>query len=338
MNTSVSNFGTVNGEPISRYTLQNTQGMQVDILDFGGIIQNLTVPDKAGQPHPCIKGFNDIDSYVADKSYQGALVGRYANRIGQGPFSLNGVEYQVDVNGGPHHLHGGFEGFNKRRWQAGLFSEEQAVGVRLTLVSRDGEAGFPGEVRVVAEYRLWKDNRLTLTLSADTTAATPFSMTQHAYFHLGRGEMITENYLQLDAQRITEIDKTLLPTGNLLDVTDTPFDFTHLTQISDNTRDAHAQFDLVGGYDHNFVLNHNDGPSAILFAPDTGIQMAMRTNFPGLQVYTGAITQGATSATICLEPQFFPDSPNQPSFPDCTLRPGKPFEATIDYFFSVEQG
>lgn len=336
MNTSVCRFGTVDGEPVTRYTLQNTEGMRVDILSLGGIIQNISVPDKAGQTHHCINGFDDVETYLSDESYQGALVGRYANRIGNGVFSLDGVGYQVDVNGGPHHLHGGFNGFNKRLWHSQLFTEKQAVGVRLTLTSPDGDAGFPGELTVTAEYRLYAQNRLTLTLRAETTAVTPFSMTQHAYFHLGRRGPVTDAFLQLNADSITEIDSTLLPTGKVVGVSGTPFDYTSLTRIGDNIGNAHPQFDVIGGYDHNFVLRRHEGAAdAILYAPDTGIRMALRTSFPGLQVYTGALTSDASPATICLEPQFFPDSPNQPAFPDCTVRPGTPFQASIEYAFST---
>ncbi|GGW81024.1 aldose epimerase family protein [Alteromonas halophila] len=334
MQATQSTFGTLDGESVSCFTLQNAAGMRVSILDLGGIIQGLWVPDRYQNPHRCVQGFDSVAAYLEDTGYQGAIVGRYANRIGHGTFSLDGKTYQLDINGGEHHLHGGFSGFHQRRWQSELISEADASGVRLSLTSKDGEAGFPGTLNITAEYRLYEDCRLTLTLHADTSAPTPVSMTQHAYFSLSN-EVVTESFLQLNANAMTAVDASLLPTGEIIPVAASPFDFRRLTRIGDNVRAGHPLFDQVGGYDHNFVLNVGSGePSATLYAPDTGICMMLSTSMPGMQVYTGSLkdTQGST---ICLEPQFFPDTPNQPTFPDCIVRPQTPYQATISYQFSV---
>lgn len=336
MKVTATPFGSHQDKTVSMFTLTNDSGMTVEILELGGIIRSLLVPDKNGEPHSCVKGFETLEEYLQDESYQGALVGRYANRIGQGKFKLDGEQFQVDVNGGPHHLHGGFSGFHKKLWVSEAIEEDDAVGVRLSLVSPDGEAGFPGEVTVSAEYRLQTTNTLTLTLFAMTTAATPFSMTQHAYFHAGKGDSVMTDTLQIDAQYVTEADESLLPTGKQLNVEGTPFDFTSAVEIGERVRKGNPLFDQVGGYDHNFVLNHDTStPAAVLSSSDTGIRMALFTTLPGMQVYTGNLMTDSQAGTICLEPQYFPDSPNQPDFPDCILRPGKPFQASIRYEFSV---
>ncbi|WP_414829369.1 aldose epimerase family protein [Alteromonas sp. H39] len=335
MKVAVTPFGEYEGNTVSCYTLTNDAGMTVEILELGGIIRALSVPDSTGSPHQCVKGFDTLDAYIQDDSYQGALIGRYANRIGEGKFELDGQQFQVDVNGGPHHLHGGLSGFHKKVWVSEPIEEDDAVGVRLSLVSPDGEAGFPGEVTVSAEYRLQPTNTLTLTLFASTTAATPFSMTQHAYFHIGKSKSVKENTLKIDAQYVTEADKSLLPTGKLLAVENTPFDFTSAVEIGQRVNTGNPLFDSVGGYDHNFVLNHDSaGPAAVLSSADTGIRMALYTTLPGMQVYTGNLMGDEQAGTICLEPQYFPDSPNHPDFPDCILRPGKPFQASVRYEFS----
>lgn len=335
MHVSEHPFGRVNGQPVYCYRLENDAGMTAEVLTYGGIIRALQVPDKHGNPHQCVNGFASLDEYLADTSYQGALVGRYANRIGAGRFTLDGESYQVDVNGGAHHLHGGFNGFNQQLWTASTITEDDAVGVELRLVSADGESGFPGTVTVVACYRLHADNTLSLAITADTTAATPFSMTQHAYFTLGNARGVSDQHLQVNADAVTDADASLLPTGALLPVAGTPFDFRAPSRIADNLRPGCQLFDQVGGYDHNFALNHSgDAPAASLFAPDTGLHLAMSTSFPGLQVYTGNIVSEDGVGAICLEPQYFPDSPNHPDFPDCILRPGAPRQEYIRYHFT----
>lgn len=335
MKVTATPFGEHLGKTVSCYTLTNDAGMSVEILELGGIIRNLTVPDNTGAAHSCVKGFDTLKDYLDDNSYQGALIGRYANRIGEGRFELDGQPFQVDVNGGPHHLHGGFSGFHKKLWVSEPIEEDDAVGVRLSLISPDGEAGFPGEVTVTAEYRLQTTNTLTLSLFASTTAATPFSMTQHAYFHTGKRGSVVGDTLQIDAKQVTDADNTLLPTGKLIAVENTPFDFTSAVEIGQRVTTGNPLFDSVGGYDHNFVLSNDSAtPAAVLASPDTGIRMALFTTLPGMQVYTGSLMTDDQAGTICLEPQFFPDSPNKPDFPDCILRPGEPFQASVRYEFS----
>ncbi|MCU7554707.1 galactose mutarotase [Alteromonas sp. ASW11-19] len=334
MHVSEIPFGSVNDQSVFSYKLENDAGMTAEILTYGGIIRTLQVPDNQGNPHQCVNGFATLDEYLADSSYQGALVGRYANRIGEGHFTLDGQTYQVDVNGGPHHLHGGFKGFNQQLWSAKKVTEDNAVGVELSLESPAGDGGFPGKVTVVACYRLHSDNTLSLSLYAETTAATPFSMTQHAYFTLGNQRGVHGQQLHVNADGVTDADASLLPTGALLPVADTPFDFRMPTRIANNLVSGCQLFDQVGGYDHNFALNNTDEPAASLYAPDTGIHMSLSTSFPGLQVYSGNIVADEGMGAICLEPQYFPDSPNQPEFPDCILRPGAPRREYIRYRFT----
>lgn len=338
MHVNVSEFGQLEGNPVELFTLNNSKGMQVEILTYGGIIHRIAVPDSTGNSHDCVQSYDDIKGYVEDPSYRGAIVGRYANRIGQGTFSLNGIQYDLDQNGGDHNLHGGLPGFHKKLWKGTAIHSENEVGVELTLTSEDGEGGFPGNLEVTARYTLSDTNTLTLTMQAKTDAPTPISMTQHAYFTLSKSDSVEGTSLFINATEVTDADATLLPTGNLVDVANTPFDFTTTTVIGEQSQSGMPLYDMVGGYDHNYVLSQDDAdrPQAIVYASDTDIEMVLHTNLPGMQFYTGSLQSSPQLGALCLEPQHFPDAPNRPEFPDCIATPEKPFKAVISYQFSLK--
>lgn len=338
MNIEATEFGEIQGNSVTQYTLSNENGMQVKILTYGGIIHELTIPDRQGKRHSCVQSCGSLAQYIEDESYRGAIVGRYANRIGHAQFSLNDTVYNLDKNGGEHNLHGGLSGFHKQIWQARTEQTADVVSLHLTHFSPDGEGGFPGNVTVHAVYRLDNTNTLQLQFYATTDKATPFSLTQHAYFTLSNGETVHTTQVQIDAEQITEVDNTLLPTGKLISVANTPFDFTSLTAIGDKSQTGHPLFNLVGGYDHNFVLAKptDDKPQAQVYAQDTGINMALYTSLPGIQFYTGNIQGDAQLGSLCLEPQHFPDAPNQPNFPNCIIDENNPYRAEIRYQFNVD--
>ncbi len=342
MRVDVSEFGQVESNTVEVFTLQNSQGMQVEILTYGGIIHRIAMPDGKGNIHDCVQSYSDINGYVEDPSYRGAIVGRFANRIGHGTFALNGIRYELDQNGGDHNLHGGLAGFHKKLWKGTAIQSDTAVGVELTLTSEDGEGGFPGNLEITAIYTLSDSNTLTLTMQAKTDAPTPISMTQHAYFTLSKSDSVESTSLFINASQITEADATLLPTGKLVDVANTPFDFTTSTVIGERSqgtgRGAMPLYDMVGGYDHNYVLNQDDTntPQAVVYASDTGIEMELHTNLPGIQFYTGSLNSSPQLGALCLEPQHYPDAPNRPEFPNCIATPDKPFEAVISYQFALK--
>lgn len=340
MKVEISPFGDIKGTVVNEYTLTNDNDMQVKILNFGGIIRAITLTDKQGKRKNCVQSFARLQEYIDDPSYQGAIVGRYANRIGHGTFTLDGQVYHLDKNGGEHNLHGGISGFHKKVWDAQCGSDEDSAFIMLTLHSPDGEGGFPGNVSVKACYRLNNNNELSLEMSATTDKATPLSFTQHAYFALSDASTVGATQVQIDADGVTEADTSLLPTGNIQNVHNTPFDFRQLTTIEECIRQQPATdlFTMVGGYDHNFVLNKANGscPQALVKADDTGISMALYTSLPGIQFYTGSLKSSEQIGALCLEPQHFPDAPNKPQFPNCIVTPQQPFHMTIRYHFSVE--
>jgi len=337
MKINVSVFGEVNGNTVKAFTLNNANGMSVTLLNYGGIIKDITVPNAEGKPIHCVQTFDTLQEYIDDPSYRGAIVGRYANRIGHGTFFLNGTQYTLDKNGGEHNLHGGFAGFHKKIWQASTDELDNSASVTFKLHSPDGEGGFPGNVKVEACYTLNNDNELSLELSATTDKETPLSFTQHAYFTLSDDDKVGSTLLHIDAEQVTDADSSLLPTGKLVDIGGTPFDFLSLTPIEKRAsqQTSHALFDRVGGYDHNYVLRAAKGsePQATVMAPDTGISMELFTTLPGLQFYTGSLESDEQLGALCLEPQHFPDAPNKPAFPNCFVKPEETFKAAIRYKF-----
>lgn len=344
-------FGTLpDGTPVAAFTLRNAAGVQARVITYGGIVTSLKVPDREGRMDDIVLGFDNLEAYLAGHPYFGCIVGRYANRIARGRFTLDGREHTLAVNNPPNHLHGGVEGFDKRVWAAEALREADRAGVRLTLESPDGDEGYPGAVRAAATYWLTADNTLRVEFEATTDAPTHVNLTHHGYFNLngeGAGDIL-DHVLELRATRYTPVDENLIPTGELAPVADTPLDFTTPTAIGARIASGHPQIVRGGGYDHNFVVDRA-GPelvhAATVHAPGTGRVMSVHTTQPGIQLYTGNFLDGSLAGKsgrpythrggFCLETQHFPDSPNQPAFPGTRLDPGDTYRHAVEYRFSV---
>ncbi len=351
-------FGQVNGAPVTRYALSSGHGMVVRILDYGGIIQSLDAPDRDGRAANVVLGFPNLDGYLASnnfagKPYFGAIVGRYANRIAKGAFTLDGVEFHVPVNNNGNSLHGGTAGFDQKVWQATTVPPTaDKVGLRLQYVSPAGEMGYPGTLTATVTYTLDRENRLTIEYDATTDAPTVVNLTNHTYWNLG-GESDLDIYdekLTLNADRYTPTDATQIPTGQLAAVRGTPMDFTTPTAIGARITEADPQLITGQGYDLNWVLNRGDDtslvPAATVQDPGSGRKMTMSTTEPGIQFYSGNFLAGAFTGTsghtyrqgaaLALETQHFPDSPNHPEFPSTTLNPGRTYHQTTAIQLGVE--
>lgn len=336
-----ASFGSLNdGTPISLFTLSNSAGMVAKITDLGGIITELHVPDRDGRFGDVVLGFDRHEPYLADHPYFGALIGRYANRIAGGRFSLDGLRYQLDVNDGANHLHGGVGGFHSLKWEASVEG-----GLMLRRRSRSGDQGYPGTLDVTVLYRLTDENELVMRCSAETDQPTPVNLTQHSYFNLACGGDILEHQLTIFADFFTPIDDASIPTGELVAVAGTPFDFRSPVKVGERIGWPDAQLSNGKGYDHNFVLRE-PGLAARLHEPRSGRVLELFTVEPGLQFYSGNFLDGSLAGKgrayayrsgLCLEPQHFPDSPNRPSFPSTILRPGRPFMTESRYRFSVQR-
>jgi aldose 1-epimerase len=343
-------FGNLpDGRPATLYTLANRNGLVVKVTDFGGIITEIHTPDRHGRFGDIVLGFDSVEPYVQDSPYFGALIGRYGNRVCEGRFTLDGTSYQLPVNNGRHHLHGGPCGYDKVLWTALPFQEGDSVGLTLMHRSRDGEQGYPGNLDVTVVYQLTGANEFIMTFDAVTDKATPVNLTQHSYFNLcGEGDILAHE-LQIDADAFTPIDATAIPVGRISPVAGTAFDFRAARTVGQRIGDQDEQLANGGGYDHNFVLN-NPGPgrasrAARLRDPASGRVLELFTEEPGLQFYSGNFLDGQLHGKgrsypfrsgLCLEPQHFPDSPNQPAFPNTILRPGQEYATVSTYLFSVD--
>ena len=344
-----TSFGTLpDGAPVELFTLTNAQGIEVRAMTYGGIILSLRVPDRQGRLDDIVLGYDTAADYPRNNPpFFGALVGRYGNRIAKGRFTLDGVSYKLATNDGPNHLHGGLKGFDKVLWRG----EPRPDGVTFTYTSADGEEGYPGTLVARVTYTLTDRNELAIEYEATTDKPTVVNLTQHSYFNLaGQGvHDVLEHRLQLDADRFTPVDATLIPTGELATVAGTPFDFRKATAIGERINADDAQLKKGRGYDHNFVLTTaGDGlhHAARVVEPSTGRTLDVATTEPGLQFYSGNFLDGTLTGKqgrayqkrygFCLETQHFPDSPNEPRFPSTVVRPGETYRSKTVFTFGVE--
>ena len=319
--------------------------MEICVINYGGIIASIKVPDRDGEVNDVVLGHDSLEGYLNRTRYFGVLIGRFANRIARGRFTLNGVEYQLAVNNGQNHLHGGVRGFDKVLWAP----QEIDDGVQLTYLSQDGEEAYPGNLTATVTYRLNDANELHVDYYATTDRDTIINLTNHSYFNLAGGGTILHHELQIQADAFTPIDETLIPTGEIRSVKKTPMDFTSPTAIGALIDNDDDQLRIARGYDHNFVLRGEAGTlrtAARVYEPQSGRVMEVITTQPGLQFYSGNYLDGTLvgrsgraylkNSGCCLEAQHFPDSPNQPTFPSTVLRPGEKYHHTTIYRFSVE--
>jgi aldose 1-epimerase len=346
-------FGTTqDGTPVEIYTLRNENGMEARIMTYGGIIQSIKVPDRNGNFGDVTLGYDTLDGYLTNSPYFGALIGRYGNRIARGHFTLEGQEYTLATNNGVNSLHGGLKGFDKVVWTvAEAEVEDEGPELKLTYLSKDGEEGYPGNLQVTATYKLMaKENALQLKFKATTDKDTVVNLTAHSYFNLDGGGSVALNHIvYIDADKYTPVDGTLIPTGELAPVAGTPFDFRTPTAIGARIGNDNEQLKFGGGYDHNWVVNHPMGKLALdarVTDPANGRVFEIWSTEPGLQFYSGNFLDGTIKGkggvvyphrgTFVMEPQHFPDSPNQPNFPSTVLHPGEVYHNTIIYKFSTE--
>lgn len=338
----------IDGKQVQLFSLSNSNGLQTYITNYGGKVVSLLVPDRNGKLADVVLGFNDLDGYLnANEPYFGALIGRYGNRIANGKFTLDGVEYTLATNNGENHLHGGKKGFNAVVWDAQQIDEQT---LELTYLSKDGEEGYPGNLDVKVIYQLSNENELSITYEAKTDKATPVNLTHHSFFNLaGEGNgTINDHLLWIDADRYTPVNEGLIPTGELITVANTPFDFRSSTAIGKRVNEENAQLKFGAGYDHNFVLNKGEGIRKVaeVKEPLFGRIMEVWTDEPGLQFYGGNFLDGSDlgkqgkpytlRTAFCLETQHFPDSPNRPDFPNTILKSGETYRTTCVYKFRTD--
>ena len=336
---------TPDGTEVDQYTLTNANGLRVKIMTFGATITSVETPDRDGKVENITLSLDSLADYFKEFPYLGSTVGRYANRIAKGKFSLDGKEYTLAVNNGPNHLHGGIKGFDKVVWKAEPVETGDSVGVKFSYVSADGEEGYPGKLSAQVTYSLTNDNQLKMDYAATTDKTTVVNLTNHTYWNLsggGSGDILGEA-LVLNADKYLPVDSTLIPLGTPKDVKGTPMDFTAPHAIGERIDE------VEGGYDHCYVLNQKDAKELSLAAhvvdPKSGRVMDIFTTQPAIQFYTGNFLDGTLKGKgkpyekhfgFCLETQHYPDSPNQPGFPSTVLKPGEKYEQSTVHKFSVK--
>jgi len=341
-------FGqTPDGQAVDLVTMTNACGIEARIITFGGIIISMKTPDREGKLGDVVLGFDKLDGYTKEHPYFGAIIGRYGNRIGAGKFTLDGVEYELATNNGANHLHGGIKGFDKVVWKIeGTKAEGDEAILKLSYLSKDGEEGYPGNLKCTVTYTLTADNELKIRYEATTDKPTVLNLTNHSYWNLagqGTGDILWHE-LMLNADRYTPVDEGLIPTGELKSVKDSPMDFTEPKAIGSRIK----QVD-IGGYDHNFALNGETGQMKLcaeVYEPTSGRVMEIHTTEPGVQFYTGNFLDGTLTGkggkvyqkhyAFCLETQHFPDSPNKPNFPSVVLKPGEKYDIITVHKFSAK--
>lgn len=352
---SAEPFGTLpDGTEATLYTLTSPSGARVRVTDYGGIIVSAEVPDRDGRLADVVLGFDSVEGYTSEAyreagPYFGAIIGRFANRIDGGRFTLDGRAHQLATNAGPNHLHGGDVGFDQRLWDVEPFASADGAGLRLSRTSPDGEEGYPGTLRVTVTYTLTPDDRLTVDYEATTDAPTILNLTQHTYFNLtgDPSEGVLGHELALQSDAFMPVDDSSIPTGEVRSVDGTPFDFRQPATLGARIDADDEQVRLAGGYDHNFVLA-GDGlaEAARVTEPASGRALVVETTEPGVQLYTGNHLDGSlvgkgdvryeTRAGFCLETQHPPDAPNQPGFPSVVLRPGETYASRTVFSFRTD--
>jgi|HubBroStandDraft_6_1064221.scaffolds.fasta_scaffold39129_3 aldose 1-epimerase len=343
-------FGkTPDGRSVDIYTLTNANGAEVRIMTFGGTVVSIKVPDRNGKLGDVILGYDDLQGYLTNNPYLGAIAGRYANRIARARFSLDGREYLLPKNDGENTLHGGVLSFGKVVWFGQEAAGKTGTAVTLRYLSKNGEEGFPGDLTITVTYTLTDKNELRIDYAASTDEATVVNLTNHCYFNLAGKGSIVDHQLMINADRFTPVGPGLIPTGELRDVKGTPMDFTTPIAIGARIDQPYDQLTLAKGYDHNWVLNGAGGKLALaakVYEPTSGRVMEVYTTEPGLQFYTGNFLDGSIKGRngevyqkrdgFCLETQHFPDSPNRPDFPSTVLRPGHTYKSTTVFKFGVK--
>lgn len=332
------------------FALRNSRGVRVQFTAYGGSIVSIDVPDRNGRFADVVLGYDSIDGYVNDRHYLGPLIGRYANRIARGRFTLGGQTYQLTVNDGVNHLHGGRHGFHKVSWDVSPFTRRGRTGAVLRHTSVAGDEGYPGTLTAAVTYTLTDDDELIVEYEAQSDEPTPASFTQHSYYNLAghAAGTVREHELTLGASHYTPVDSSLIPTGEVREVRDGAFDFTSSRIIAHGLACGDEQIRLAAGYDHNFVLDRHDSELAFaarLHDPASGRTLEIYTTEPGIQFYSGQALGGvagkggvvyAAYAGVALETQHFPDSPNQSAFPSTILRPGATYRSRSVYRFTVQ--
>ncbi|WP_141732754.1 aldose epimerase family protein [Oligoflexus tunisiensis] len=338
------NYGQLaDGTTIDSYTLTNRNGMTAKVITYGAIITELWVPDRKGQLADVVLGFENLQGYLGESPYFGAIIGRVANRIAAGKFTLDGKEYNLATNDGPHSLHGGAKGFDKVVWQAEPLQVSNGAALQLKYLSPDGEEGYPGNLKVTVVYTLTNENELKIEYTAQTDKATPVNLTNHSYWNLDASATILDHQLRLLAEHFTPVDETLIPTGVIAPVAGTPMDFTTPMPIGSRLDQLKGN---PGGYDHNYVLTDKKNPlklAARARGPISGRVLEIWTTEPGVQFYSGNFLDGSITgkygrvyekhAAFCLETQHFPDAVHHPNFPSIILRPGETLMSTTVHRF-----
>ena len=336
-------FGKIAGKKVMEYTLTNASGMQVSIINYGGALTKIITKDKKGNAGDVLTGFTNIEGYLQNTNpYFGALIGRYANRIAKGSYTVNGKIYHAALNNNGQSLHGGLTGFDKVIWESIILPGDSSI--QLTYLSKDGEEGYPGNLKVKVVYTLSVANAVKIEYTATTDKATVINLTNHAYFNLSAGKEATikNHILQLQATSYNPVNDVLIPTGKIENVKNTPMDFTSPKKMGQDLAK------VAGGYDHNWILNKKPALAIIasVYDPSSGRYMTVATTEPGIQFYTGNFLDGSLqhtkngiqyikNAAFTLETQHYPDSPNQPSFPSTQLNPGETYHQTTVYQFSI---
>lgn len=349
-NVLVAPFGELqNGTPVSMYTLTNIKGATMKVINYGGIIVSLEVPDKQGNLVDVVLGYDSLAAYEKRNPFFGALVGRYGNRIGKGKFTLDGKEYDLVKNNNGNHLHGGTKGFDKVIWDIEEVPSDEGVALKLSYLSKDMEEGYPGNLDVEVIYTLTDDNTIKFDYKATTDKKTIVNLTQHTYFNLNSGKTdILSHELVLHADKFIVVDESLIPTGEIRSVANTPMDFRKATKIGERINADHEQIRFGRGYDHTWVINGQELKlAAEVYEPASGIEMTVHTTEPGVQFYSGNFLDGSLTGKsnvrynqrmgFCLETQHFPDSPNKSNFPSVVLEPGQEYSTLTTYKFSVRK-